>query len=207
MYAYEYIEGELLKDIWPSLTEEEKIALCRAIGHFHAEIGKKFTKEMAENIAITIDPSADLHPEVKKEYEELTIDPNVPEEFKTLVKHAKTIFDGTMGNTVFQFIHNDAHHENILIKGNMITGIIDFGNAEYGEIAKEFSRYIRDFPDHFKYIVASYEEASGNKLSYERLISNALVSGFAEIVEDYKKDEEGKSIAKIAIAKYADLLR
>jgi hypothetical protein len=61
-------------------------------------------------------------------------------------------------------------------------------------VAKEFSRYIRDFPDYFQYIVESYETESGNKLNRSRLITNAFISGLMEIVEEYKKVGAKKSI-------------
>ncbi len=202
MYGYEYIEGEMMKEVWDSCTEEEKIGICRKLGSFHAEIGKKFTKEMAEAVGVEINNSVGLHPEVIKEYDRLSTDPKVPEDFRNLVKEAKVIFDRSLDKAVFQFIHNDSHHENILVKDKIISGIIDFGDAEYGEVAKEFSRYIRDFPDYFEYIVSSYEEESGNKLSRARLISNALISGFVDIIENYQKGGDDRVQAESAIEKY-----
>lgn len=206
LYGYDYIEGEMMRGVWKSLSEEEKIDICRSLGRFHAEIGQKFTKEMSVASGIDINASTDLHPQVAKEYNGLIVDPNVPEGFKNLVKEAKRIFEGTMDDVVFHFIHNDGHHDNVLVKDKEISGIIDFGDAEYGEVAKEFSRYIRDYPDYFEYIVEEYEVISGNKLSRKRLVSNALLSGFSEIVEDYRKGGEGRIKAERAITTYAGLL-
>lgn len=207
MYGYEYVEGDLLRSVWKDLSENEKIDICRKLGSFHAEIGKRFTKEMAEAISIKIDMSADLHPEVSADYDRLILDAKVPESFKELVKEARSIFDRTQDKLVFQFLHNDSHHENIIIRDKAISGIIDFGNAEYGETAKEFSRYIRDFPDHFQYIVSAYEKKSGNTLSYERLISNALISGFIDIVESYQKGGDDRVHAENAMATYSTLMQ
>ncbi|MEN9341921.1 MAG: Phosphotransferase enzyme family, partial [Candidatus Parcubacteria bacterium] len=142
IYGYEYIEGDMLSGLWKSLSEKEKICIFRSLGLFHAELGEKFTKKMSEASGIEINMSPGLHPEVVKEYERLVIDDKVPKKYRDLVQHAKEIFEGTFDKVVFQFIHNDAHHENVLIKDKKISGIIDFGNAEYGELAKEFSRYI-----------------------------------------------------------------
>ncbi len=64
MYGYEYIEGDMMMDVWESLSETERIDICRTLGYFHSEIGKKFTKEMAKQIGIKIDESLDVHPEV-----------------------------------------------------------------------------------------------------------------------------------------------
>jgi Ser/Thr protein kinase RdoA (MazF antagonist) len=206
LYGYEYIEGELMRGVWESLSEDEKIDICRSLGRFHAEIGKNFTKEMCATSGIDMNDSIEPHPQVGKDYKRLITDPNVPVEFNNLVKEAKVIFDGTVDKTVFQFLHNDAHHENVIIKNKEISGIIDFGDSEYGETAKEFSRYIRDYPDYFQHIVSSYEQISGNKLSYERLVSNALISGFIDIVENYWKGGESRQKAKEAIEKYKELL-
>lgn len=206
MYGYEYIEGEMLKDVWEILSEEEKVTICHALGRFHAEIGKKISKEMAEKSGIKINRSTDVHPEDVQHYHTLLASADVPQTYKQLVKEARTIFEGTMDKVTFQFIHNDAHHENIIIKEKKVRGIIDFGSAEYGEIAKEFSRYIRDFPDHFQHIVSSYEEESGNKLSYERLVSNALLSGFIDIIINYRKGGEDRIKAEKSIATYERLI-
>lgn len=206
MYGYVYIEGDLLRSLWPTLSEEEKVDICETLGRFHAEIGEKFTKDMAVSSGIVIDDSKDLHPEVKRDYEDILASSDVPEGFKTLAKKAKKIFDGTFDGCVFQFLHNDSHHENILIKDKKISGIIDFGNAEYGETAKEFSRYIRDFPNHFQHIVNAYEKESGNKLSYERLVSNSFISGLIDNVEDYRKGGEKSVKAENAIQAYYKLL-
>ncbi len=207
LYGYEYIEGELMRGAWGSLSEDERINICRSLGRFHAEIGKNFTKEMCKASGIDMNDSIEPHPQVGKDYKMLIADPKVPKEFSDLVKEAKKIYDGTADKVVFQFLHNDGHHENVIIKDKEISGIIDFGDSEYGEIAKEFSRYIRDYPDYFKYIISSYEEISGNKLSYARLVSNALISGFIDIVENYWKGGEDRINAEKAMATYKHLLK
>lgn len=205
-YGYEYIEGDMLRRVWLSLTEEEKIHICKLLGEFHAEMGEKISKVDAEALGVVIDPSTDLHPEVSKDYISILENKDVPEEFKSIASNAKLIFDTTHEDVVFQFLHNDAHHENVIIKDKEISGIIDFGNAEYGEIAKEFSRYIRDFPVHFQYIISAYEEKSGNKLSYKRLVTNSLISGLIDNVEDYLKGGESRVKAETAIATYKRLI-
>ncbi|MEK7184491.1 MAG: aminoglycoside phosphotransferase family protein [Patescibacteria group bacterium] len=186
MYGYEYIDGELMITVWPSLSEEQRVSICRKLGEFHAELGAKVTKEMACEMGVRVDDSTGLHPETVEEYASILASDDIPEWIKELAKRANAIFDGTSDSAVFHFVHNDAHHENILIRDAQIVGIIDFGETEYGEVAKEFSRYIRDFPKHFQYIVGSYEKASGNHLSRQRLITNSLLSGLIDNVEDYR---------------------
>jgi Ser/Thr protein kinase RdoA (MazF antagonist) len=207
LYIYEYIEGDLMRGVWDSLSEEEKIDICRSLGRFHAEIGQKLTKDICQESGVDISDSTGLRPKIiEDEYNRLIQDASLPEEFISLVKKAKQIFDGTADNLVFQFIHNDGHPENILIKNKEISGVIDFGDAEYGEVAKEFSRYLRDLPDHFSHIVSSYEEVSGNKLSLSRIVSNSLISGFPEIAEDYHKGGEGRIKSEKMIGFYRELL-
>lgn len=207
LYIYDYIEGELMRTVWSSLSQEEKIEICRSLGQFHAEIGKKITKEMCQAIGVDLDESTGLRPKViEEEYNRLIVDTEVPDILKDLVKEAKTIFDGTTDKLTFQFIHNDGHPENILIKDKQISGIIDFGDSEYGDVAKEFSRYFRDIPDYVGYIISSYEEISGNKLPYERLVTNALISGFPETVEDYDKGGEDRMNAEKTMGIYRKLI-
>jgi len=206
LYGYEYFEGDMLQETWDTLTEYEKIEICRALGAFHAEIGKKVTKKMTQTTNTKIDLSPDLSPKVLTEYNNLIASTDVPEKLKTLAKDAIAIFNGTIDQVVFQFIHNNSHHENIIINNKKISGIIDFSNSKYGEIAKEFFRYIRDYPNHFQHIVAAYEQASGNKLSYTRLVSNALLSDLADIMENYRKGGEPRLTAQESIEKYQTLI-
>jgi Ser/Thr protein kinase RdoA (MazF antagonist) len=207
LYVYEYIEGDLMRGVWDTFSNEEKIDICHSLGRFHAEIGQKFTKEMCAASGVEISEATGLRPKViEEEYDRLILEPDVPEAFKDLVKEAKGIFDSTTNKLIFQFIHNDGHPENILIKDKKISGIIDFGDAEYGDVAKEFSRYVRDLPNYFKYIISSYEEVSGNKLSFERVVSNALISGFPEIVEDYRNGGEARERSEKMIETYKKLL-
>ena len=89
MYGYEYIKGELLRGLWSSLSEDEKISICKSLGEFHAEIGKKFSKDDAVTMSIVIDPSTDVHPEVSRDYISILENPDVPEEFKSVARNAK----------------------------------------------------------------------------------------------------------------------
>jgi len=206
MYGYEYVEGDLMREEWKNMSEQERINICREIGRFIAEIGGRFTNEMAEEIGLKIDMSSDLHPEVLADYDRLILDADLPEDFKALAREAKSIFDMTRDKLAFQFLHNDSHHENIIIKEGAVAGIIDFGEAEYGEVAKEFSRHIRDFPDYFQHMVSAYEEASDNKLSYARLVSFAILNDFIDVVESYHKGGEDRVKAEESIAKYKTLM-
>ena len=206
MFAYDYIDGDLLINVWKDLSEKERIEICEALGKFHAEIGRVFTKEEAEKTGMHINSSTRLHPEVEKEYNEILTFADIPTDIKDLAKRAKSMFDQTLELGIFQFVHNDAHHENILIKDKKIAGIIDFGESEYGEVAKEFSRYTRDFPDYVEYIIQAYEKASGNTLSRERVFSNAFLSGLIDNIELYREGGESRIRAEKNIGKYKDLL-
>jgi aminoglycoside phosphotransferase (APT) family kinase protein len=206
MYGYKYIDGETLKSVWSKLTEEKRIYICKQLGIFHAEIGKKFTRKMAEEVGIQINLSANLHMEVVKEYSQILANEKIPEYIKILARQAKDIFDSTNNKAFFQFIHNDAHYENILINDEKISGYIDYDRADYGDITQEFSRYIRDFPDYFQYIVSSYEEASGNVLSLPRLFAASFLNGLIDNVELYFLGDGKRKQAENPIGKYKNLL-
>lgn len=206
MYCYRYFEGVPMIQVWPTLSQQERLKVCQDLGRFHSEIGKKFTKAMAQMIGLEIENTPYLHPEVEKEYHALVTQSDLPDHIKVLAKTAKQIFDQTANATVFHFIHNDAHHENILIKNTTISGIIDFGEAMYGEVAKEFSRYIRDYPDYVENIINAYEQESGNKLSRPRLISNALLSGLSDIIEAHQQGGEEQQKAEKMLERYQEML-
>lgn len=199
IYGYEYIEGEQMRDAWPKLSEAKRIEICEKLGEFHAFIGQHISKAKARILGLIIDESTDLHPETCLEYDDILASKNTPERIKTLAREARRILDETEDACVFQFIHYDAHHENILIKEERISGIIDFGDAEYGEMAKEFSRYIRDFPDYFMHIVSSYEKHSGHRLNRDRLVCFSFLSGLTDRLEEIQMggDSEKKALESI----------
>ena len=105
MFGYEYIEGSMLREVWHSLLEKERIDICRTLGRFHAEIGKKLTKERAQKIGIIINEYTDIHPENVCDCRSTLASPDVPEEYKQLLNEARNVFDGAMDKLVFQFLH------------------------------------------------------------------------------------------------------
>jgi Ser/Thr protein kinase RdoA (MazF antagonist) len=208
MYGYRYLEGDMLRSLWPTLSDKEKIHICSSIGRFHAKIGKVIDEGMARRSGIVVDKSTDLHPEVVETYRDVIECDGLPSEYKELAIKARAILERTRGAATFQFIHNDAHHENIIIQNKELVGFIDFGDAEYGEVTKEFSRYIRDFPDYFMHIVEAYQTISGNKLSYERLVSNAYICDLACIKESYYSGVASRrEQAKRSLQTYRELMQ
>lgn len=206
MYGYEYLEGEVLKSVWHDLTEEERIEICTSLGYFHAEVGTKISEDDAINMGVVVNRSTDANPKHLADYDAALENAYIPEEYKEFMRKVRGIFDTTHEDVYFQFLHNDGHHENVLIKDKKISGIIDYGNAEYGEVAKEFSLYIRGFPHHFQYIVSGYEEKSGNKLSYKRLVACSFLRNLNDFVEDYIRGGEARSHTEIAMMEYERLI-
>lgn len=207
MYGYKFIEGDLLKKRWESLNEQEKISICSKLGRFHAEIGQNVSKEKASSCGVQINEAVEIHPRLAKDCELVITDPDLPSELKTLTKEAMIMFNQTRDQAKFQFIHNDSHIGNVLIDDKEISGFIDFGDAEFGEVSKEFSRYIQLLPDYFEYIVSAYEEVSGNKLSRRRLICSAFLYGLMENVGKWRKGDKEKMTAEKSIENYQNLLR
>lgn len=204
-YAYDYIPGVPLRTVWQKMTEERRIKICKCLGKFHAEIATKVTVDAARNCGVLINASTGLHPEVETAFHEIISNQTVPKGVRALALHAREMFDDTHAHVFFHFLHNDAHHENVLVDEEEIAGVIDFGESEYGEVAKEFSRYIRDFPAHFEHIVTAYERSSGNKLSRERLVSNAFLSGLPEIAKGFNGDDGERQHAKTVFQNYVRL--
>lgn len=206
MYGYEYLDGEVLKLAWHDLTEEERIEICTSLGNFHGEVGNKISEEDAVNMGVIVNRSSDVHPKHLTDFDAALENPYFPEEYKVLARKAKELFDTTHEDVYFQFLHNDGHRENVLIKDKKISGIIDYGNAEYGEIAKEFAHYIREFPHHFQYIISAYEEKSGNKLSLKRLITYSFLSSLHDFVLEYIKGGQPRSNTEKSMEEYERLM-
>ena len=207
MYGYEYIPGMLLTKIWEEIHPLVKISISKQLWQFHAELGKNISRKESWKLWLNIDLSPDLHPESLEDLRKIHGDPDIPGDIKHLALSMRKVLENTFSDLHFQFLHNDAHHENILVADAEITGFIDFWEAEYGEITKEFSRYIRDFPDYWQYIVQSYEEHSWNMLSCERLISYSFLAGLIDNIEMWKKWGEKRDQANKNIMWYKNALK
>lgn len=205
MYGYDFIDGEQLIDVWSGLSEQERIVVCHHLGRWHAELGLAMTKAMAIASGVQVDESRVLDPEIVNELSQILASNDVPDSWKALARQARTIFDATAGDAVFKFLHNDAHHENILIKNKQIVGIIDFGDAEYGELTQEFSRYIRDYPEYWEHILVAYEVASGQRINRDRLVSYSFLAGLDDRIEDYRRGGLDRTNAETGFVAYQRL--
>jgi Ser/Thr protein kinase RdoA (MazF antagonist) len=185
MYCYHYIEGEMMKSAWDFLSAKEKVLLCEDLGRFHAHLGKALTKEEIHELKIANNLQAALEKETEDDVEQFLHDSTIPRHYRQLVQRLYQVFDETKLSACFGLCHNDSHHENILLNEGKLSGIIDFGDAVFGDVHSEFARYVQDYPPYFEIIVKTYEKLSGTNLCRRRILALTILETVDELRTDY----------------------
>ncbi|GAA4450963.1 hypothetical protein GCM10023189_12350 [Nibrella saemangeumensis] len=63
--------------------------------------------------------------------------------------------------------------------------MVDFGDADTGDVHREFTRYAQDYPDYAEFILMSYETLSGRKLSRPHIVALAIQDAVYDLREEY----------------------
>ncbi|MDO1449884.1 aminoglycoside phosphotransferase family protein [Rhodocytophaga aerolata] len=184
MYGYQYIEGEMMKSAWGFLSQQEKILLCEDLGKFHALLGNALTMEEIGELKVTNRWQAALEKETEDDVKLFLHDASIPQPYKQLIKRLYKIQHETKVLAHFGLCHNDSHHENILLNEGKLAGIIDFGDSDFGDVHREFARYVQDYPHYVEIIVNTYEKLSGKTLCRRRMLAISLL----EIVDDLRTE-------------------
>lgn len=195
-YIYKFMEGGLMNKSFHNLTEKEKILVCYDIAEFHFELSK-ITKKDALALGIK---------EYKPEKNKLGLEQHdfkkLTEDEINIIKQAHEIYINSLGDSLPQLLHNDAHDKNILIS-NQKAIFIDFGDMLWRDIHYDFYRYVFDYPKYWKIIVSRFEKISGKKLNRKRIISISLLRHLRALLGDKDKEE----IVSEKMAYYSNLLK
>lgn len=57
LLGYQYIEGDLMIDVWKEMTEGMRTDVCRSIGIFHGALGRLIDEAQANKLGLQIDKS------------------------------------------------------------------------------------------------------------------------------------------------------
>ncbi|MFN7118048.1 MAG: aminoglycoside phosphotransferase family protein [Saprospiraceae bacterium] len=185
MYAYHYISGNLMQEAWQHLSAAEKNSLCKDLAKFHYELGQTLSLEEAHDLGIFVNAASALEAETEADVKTFLMDVNIPKKYKAIVEAMYETYYSTQDQAFLTLCHNDAHPGNIIIHQGKLSGIIDFGDAEYGDIHIEFTRYAQDYPAHFDLIIKSYESLANITLSKKRIIAQAILEGIDDIRTEY----------------------
>jgi aminoglycoside phosphotransferase (APT) family kinase protein len=205
MYAYRFIEGDMMIDAWPRLNEEQRLGVCRDLGKFHADIAV-LSENDAHGIGLVVRQGAFLEEHVLIAYDKVMADQALPDNFSTVARKAFEFFEKTKDYNHLQFVHNDAHNENTLIYKGTLAGLVDFGDCEYNDVHADFAYYPRHYPRYVSHIVKAYEEHSHKKLSFDKIASYAALVDLDELLYYFYKNEEGRQRAITRMSGYEYLL-
>ncbi|GAA4409907.1 hypothetical protein GCM10023187_33860 [Nibrella viscosa] len=181
MYGYRYAPGRMMSEAWADLTEAERTSLCEQLGQFHYELGNTLTEPELIELALLNNKELEINEETDGDLLRFLDHPLIPETYQDLVLTIyHTILD-TNAQSIFRFCHNDSHHENILLVNGQLACVIDFGDADFGDVHREFSRYVLDYPDYYDIIVRTYERLSNTRLSRQRIIALSIMDTLGDL--------------------------
>ncbi len=184
MYGYTYVAGDTMKNIWNSLSDGEKTKLCESLGRFHADLQETLTEEEIFTLGIANSHSC-FDPEEMEDLERLVSNTSIAQHYRRAVEHIFEVFTSTDHYAFDKLCHNDSHFENILVHEGKLACVIDFGDADFGDVHREFTRYYQDFPAHLETVLQSYEAASGHTLSRKRIKARSILDIADELKDEY----------------------
>lgn len=194
-YIYEYIQGNLMYDVFSKLTEKEKILISHSIAHFHYNL-LKINRNEALDIGVK---------EYKPENHKLNIKQHNFDKLSKkeidVIKRAYEIYICSLDSSLPQLLHNDAHDKNIVISDHRAI-FIDFGDVIWRDIHYDFYRYVYDYPQYWEIIVSEFEKLSKIKLNKKRIIAISLLRHLKALLGD----EDKKLIISEKVNYYSDLL-
>lgn len=188
MYCYQYAEGIIIRETWQFLSEQERITLCEDLGKFHFDLGYALTQEEIKQLRLKIDEAYHLEEETQEDIERFLADTTIDIEYKNVVATIYQTYQQTMQFVHLGLCHNDSHYENILVHHGKLSCVVDFGDTDFGDVHREFTRYFQDYPDYYELIVQTYENLSGRKLSRKRIIAQSILENLDDIPHHYTQD-------------------
>ena len=184
MYGYKYVAGDTMRDAWPTLAERERMELCESLGRFHSSLQTTLREDKIIELGITNNHSQ-FDAEEIEDLERFIGNTSVSLHYRQAIKYIFKIFASTNSYAFDRLCHNDTHFENILVYESKLACVVDFGDADFGDVHREFTRYYQDFPDYFEHIVHAYETDSGHNLSHQRIKTRAMLDIVDELKTEY----------------------
>lgn len=187
MYGYEYAKGELMKIAWNSLTEGQRNEVCIGLASFHANLINALNMGEIEELQLSVNLSDEEDEDAVEDLKLFQADVELAENYKEMAKLCYEIVQATASQAILGLCHNDSHHENILIQEGQLSCVIDFGDADFGDIHREFTRYFQDYPGYADLIIQNFEKQSGKKLSKKRILALTVLDALEELRSDFKE--------------------
>ena len=189
-YVYKYITGSPMIYVWNEMREECRVRLSTSIGAFHAQTGEHISQSTAQKLGIRSNTNPNIIAHEMSAYKEFLTNPSLPESAKEIARQAAELYNSTSDIAVYHFLHNDVHNENIIVNNTILSGVIDFGDCEYGDVHRDFFQHVRRYPNYLDHFINGYQKVSNRELSRKRIISYAILRDLREIADYYNNPEK-----------------
>lgn len=177
LYAYTPLPGQRLSAVWPFLNESARQQLFFELGKCHAQWSKAIDYEQAMALGLADHRLESIAPDESETLRELLESGDLTQAHREAWKAALDLVQSTEHLALHTFCHNDAHHDNILVDQGRLSGILDFGDADYGDVHREFVRYVTDYPGHASYVLQGFEQEYSTQLCWSRIQALAVLQG------------------------------
>lgn len=176
LFAYPMLPGTRMSEAWPRLHEEQRLALMQSIGRVQARLSQSLNASEAQALGLKDHRQETIEPEELEDLQALLTDARISPAQRSSWQQALEVLAKTEHLAVYAFCHNDSHHDNVLVdQQGRLTGILDFGDADYGDVHRELLRYVLDYPQYAGNAVQAFEQALGIQLSWPRIQALAVL--------------------------------
>lgn len=193
--CYKYIQGDLLNEAWPNLSEDQRKSVMTELGELHHKIHSSISIKEAQRLGLKVHDVSikeELAQYKKIIKEKIVESDRLHELFKKTEEFLSSLSDS---EPIQSIIHGDLHQGNILIKDRRLSGVVDFGDCVVGDIERDFSHYARHYPEYLDDLINSYEKSSGIKLKKEKILLYGLLTDIEKIV--YHVNKYGSGVERL----------
>jgi len=193
--CYKYIQGNLLNEVWPNLSEKQRNDIMAELGELHYKIHSSISVKEAQRLGLKVHDTSikEELAQYKKIIEEKIVESDrLHELFKKIEESLNNL---SANEPAYGIIHGDLHQGNILIKNEHLSGVVDFGDCVVGDIERDFSHYARHYPEHLDDLINAYEKSSGIKLNKEKILMYGLLTDIEKIV--YHVNKYGSGVERL----------
>jgi len=182
-YAYEKLPWTPLKENnFSQRDKKEQESLIVEIVDAMIQLFGCCSETEAKNIWINIYHEPFMYTFFEEEKKAFFDHHSLPLDWKNYVqKQTECLYTNYYG--IFGLIHADLHHQNILVENKKLSWIIDFGDARWWDITRDFCIFCDDYPACIDIMTTYYNTKTGNYVSAERIRALILVWRLSDIRE------------------------
>ncbi len=207
LFCYEYIEGTPLDEKWSLLSNKERSCIMAQLGKFHALLHLSLSDNEVNSLDI-LKNTNNISSEISKFRNILDNTTHKNDSLFNILSIIEKQYEGIEDTEIITgLLHGDLHRGNALVHNGQLSGVVDFGNCEFGDINRDFSHYARHYLNCLDEVINAYNTNSVFKLNKKRIIIYGMLKDIEKITYHLNKFNMGKQKYVNKIDNYMEALQ